>query len=75
MQTKPLLQILDLTNQKNIIEDIMKKKEKIPSASIKIDVEIFKTLKKYCDDNGIKVGHFTGKAIEEKLNSLLVETN
>ena len=71
---KTLLQILDLTNEKNIIEEIMKKKKE-PSASIKIDVEIFKALKKYCDDNGIKVGHFTGKAIEEKLNSLLVETN
>ena len=51
------------------------KVKKEPSASIKVDVEIFKALKKYCDDNGIKVGYFTTKAIEEKLNSLLVETN
>jgi len=49
------------------------KVKKEPSASIKIDVEIFKTLKKYCDDNGIKVGHFAGKAIEKEIAILNIQ--
>lgn len=52
---------------------IMKKSKtkKDIGTSIKIDSSIYEKLKAYCKENNIIMGRMAGKAIEEKLNSLL----
>ena len=59
---------------------VRKMKQKIKSkkdigTSIKIDTQIYERLKVYCREKDIIMGRMAAKAIEEKLNSLLVETN
>ncbi len=51
------------------------KSKKDIGTSIKIDTQIYEKLKSYCKENDIVMGKMAGKAIQEKLNSLLVETN
>jgi len=47
------------------------KAKKDIGTSIKIDSSIYEKLKTYCKENNIIMGRMAGKAIEEKLNSLL----
>jgi hypothetical protein len=51
------------------------KSKKDIGTSIKIDTQIYERLKVYCREKDIIMGRMAAKAIEEKLNSLLVETN
>ena len=58
---------------------VRKMKQKIKSkkdigTSIKIDTQIYEKLKSYCKENDIVMGKMAGKAIQEKLNSLILET-
>jgi len=48
---------------------INKKQEK-NWITIKIDPTLYESLKKYCTDKGLKVGHFAGKAIEKEITIL-----
>jgi len=54
---------------------VKNKPKKDIGVSIKIETAICEKLRSYCQERGLKIGHVATKAIEEKLNSLLVETN
>ena len=38
--------------------------------TIKIDTSLYESLKKYCDEKGLKIGHVAGKAIEKEITVL-----